>query len=215
MTDGYASLCSGIGGLDLAVESVFGYDLAWHSEFADEPASIHDRYWPDIPNLKDLTVIDWKEVRNLTVPAIRKDAQAQAMYDRYCQGLSVSQVAAEFGTSRQTVWKMFERRGYDMRSRPSARPHVDYGGRRFSLRDNGYYAATDGDRALLHRVVWEAHHGRRLPDGWDVHHVDHDKTNNDPANLQAMSKADHTRLHGGEVVPSDSPAIDLICAGYP
>src|SRR5690606_25360947 len=101
---------------------------------------------------------------------------AQAMYDRYCQGLSVEEVAAEFGRSRQSVWKMFRRRGWSLRQRPPARPTVEWDGRSFSLRDSGYYAATDGAREYLHRLVWEKASGRQLGADEDVHHLDHDKT---------------------------------------
>lgn len=61
----YASLCSGIGGLDLAVESVFDCRLAWHSEYASEPASIHERHWPGVPNIGDLTQAEWGHVQNV------------------------------------------------------------------------------------------------------------------------------------------------------
>lgn len=206
----YGSLCSGYGGLDLAVQTVFGARPLWHSEIDPHAAAIHEAHWPGLPNLGDLTALDWKEVARMGAP--RNNELAQAMYDRYCQGLSLADVAAEFDRSRQTVWKMFDRRGWDMRERPPARPSVEFAGRRFSLRDNGYYAATDGDRAFLHRVVWYLAHGP-LPPDWDVHHLDHDKTNNDLANLHALSKADHARLHG-EVMPGE-PSVDVICAGYP
>lgn len=34
-----------------------------------------------------------------------------------------------------------------------------------------------------HVERWEAHHGRAVPDGYQIHHLDGDKLNNDPANL--------------------------------
>lgn len=55
----YAALCSGIGGLELAVEAVFGGTLAWHAEHDQAPASIHERHWPGVPNIGDLTAVDW------------------------------------------------------------------------------------------------------------------------------------------------------------
>ena len=45
-----------------------------------------------------------------------------------------------------------------------------------------------------HRVIYERHFGP-IPKGWVVHHKDEDKGNNDPSNLEAMSKPDHQRLH--------------------
>ena len=215
MTFSVGSLCSGYHGLDLAVDEVLGpTELVWYAEFDRHAALLGERHFPGVPNVGDITTIDWEEMYPMA--AHRNDELAQAMYDRYCQGLSIEQVASEFDRSRQTVWKMFERRQWDLRPRPPARPTVEHNGRRFSLRDNGYYAATDGDRAFLHRVVWEEAHGP-LADGVDVHHLDHDKTNNDLSNLAAMTRADHARLHGGlkGVMPSDSPCVDLLTAGYP
>lgn len=34
-----------------------------------------------------------------------------------------------------------------------------------------------------------------IPEGYDVHHRDFDKTNNSPINLQLLSKSDHMKLH--------------------
>lgn len=47
-----------------------------------------------------------------------------------------------------------------------------------------------------HRVVAEQILGRPLLPGEIVHHRDHDKTNNDPSNLEVMTQSDHIRLHG-------------------
>lgn len=36
----------------------------------------------------------------------------------------------------------------------------------------------------------------KLKEGFDVHHVDGDHSNNDPSNLVLMEAVDHMRLHG-------------------
>lgn len=46
-----------------------------------------------------------------------------------------------------------------------------------------------------HRLVMEDKLGRPLIKGEHVHHMDHCPTNNDPNNLEAMSRADHLKLH--------------------
>jgi hypothetical protein len=46
-----------------------------------------------------------------------------------------------------------------------------------------------------HRIIAEEMLGRPLLPGEIVHHIDHDKTNNDPSNLQIMTQAEHARLH--------------------
>ena len=208
-----ASLCAGIGGLDLILES-FGHEIAWHAEYDTAPSKVLAHHWPGVPNIGDITTANWKEVEQMD--RRRNDELAQSMYDRYCQGLSCAQVAEEFGRSRQTVWKMFTRRGWSTHERPPARPSIEFNGRTYSLRNTGYYGATDGGRESLHRDVWEFHNGP-LESSHDVHHIDHDKTNNDITNLEAMPKDEHTRRHhaerGGDAI--DSERIDILTAGYP
>ena len=47
----------------------------------------------------------------------------------------------------------------------------------------------------LHRAVWERANGRAVPVGYDVHHDDEDRSNNQPANLKLMVKAEHMAHH--------------------
>ena len=50
-----------------------------------------------------------------------------------------------------------------------------------------------------HRVVAEEMLGRPLERGEIVHHIDGNKHNNDPSNLQVMTQADHLRIHHAEM----------------
>ena len=50
-----------------------------------------------------------------------------------------------------------------------------------------------------HRVVAEQMLGRPLQRGEIVHHIDGDRHNNAPTNLEVMSQADHLRLHHAEM----------------
>ena len=52
------SLASGIGGLDLAVETIFDAVPIWHAEFNKAAAATYSKHW-DTPNLWDITKIDW------------------------------------------------------------------------------------------------------------------------------------------------------------
>lgn len=52
-----------------------------------------------------------------------------------------------------------------------------------------------GGREYLHRRIYADWHGP-IPEGWHVHHRDHDRSNNDPANLALLRGADHLSLHG-------------------
>jgi hypothetical protein len=50
----------------------------------------------------------------------------------------------------------------------------------------------------LHRVLMENQLGRLLRNGEDVHHKDEDKTNDDPSNLEVLTKSEHGRRHKPE-----------------
>ena len=56
------SLCTGYGGLDLAVMAVTGARLAWVAETDKYAAGVLARHWPDVPNLGDVTALDWAKV---------------------------------------------------------------------------------------------------------------------------------------------------------
>ncbi len=56
------SLFSGYGGLDLTVEHVFNADTVWFSELNEPVARVFSRHWPGVPNLGDITTINWHDV---------------------------------------------------------------------------------------------------------------------------------------------------------
>ena len=58
----YGSLFSGVGGLDLAVEEVFGATAAWHCEVDANAAKVLAIHWPGVPNLGDIMDVKWDEV---------------------------------------------------------------------------------------------------------------------------------------------------------
>jgi hypothetical protein len=123
----------------------------------------------------------------------RKDEKAQEMYLMYLNGLSLSEVAKAFASTRQSVFEMFKNRGLNLREKKFL-PFVEFNGAKYTLRNTGYYGKTDGKRTLLHRDMWEFHKGP-IPDGFDVHHVDENKEHNEISNFECLLKADHTRLH--------------------
>lgn len=77
--------------------------------------------------------------------------------------------------------------------------HQRFNGRTYRKNKRGWYQST---RGTLHRAVWKFHHGE-IPKGYDIHHVDFDKSNNDVSNLRMLTRLEHRRLH--------SVAHEIIC----
>src|SRR5699024_4607534 len=56
------------GGLDLAVMQAFpGSTVAWHCEFDKAPSAILAHHYPNIPNLGDVTKVDWVQVEPVDI----------------------------------------------------------------------------------------------------------------------------------------------------
>ena len=58
----------------------------------------------------------------------------------------------------------------------------------------GYRRFKDSNK-LVHRWAAAKKAGRPIPKGKVVHHKDGNKRNNDPRNLQEMSRSGHSSLH--------------------
>jgi len=62
----------------------------------------------------------------------------------------------------------------------------------------GYFMANAVDKRegplSLHRAIW-THYNGPIKDGYVIHHIDENKTNNDISNLQMMTRSDHCALH--------------------
>lgn len=65
------------------------------------------------------------------------------------------------------------------------------------LNRNGYpvVLCADGKKRIEHRAVAEAKIGRPLRRGEHVHHINGDRTDNRPENLDVLSRSQHTSLH--------------------
>lgn len=127
------------------------------------------------------------------MPAPRKDAQAELMYAMYLEGFSLAQVGQSFRMTRQSVFISFQRRGWSLRTRV-CKPTITYDGDTFAPDPDGYYRRTHGDRRHLHLIVWEDNHGP-IPQGYEIHHSDKNKSNNDPSNLECLTPSEHGLRH--------------------
>lgn len=68
------SLCTGYGGLDLAVQRVFGGELSWVADSDPACARLLAERFP-VPNLGDITTVDWNTVPRVTVLSVSPPCQ--------------------------------------------------------------------------------------------------------------------------------------------
>lgn len=67
MTLKIGSLFSGYGGLDYAVEQFFNAETVWHCEWEDAPSRILEARYPDVPNYRDVSKVDWSQVEPVDI----------------------------------------------------------------------------------------------------------------------------------------------------
>ena len=70
---------------------------------------------------------------------------------------------------------------------------------RAKINQYGYWQISSSkegnDGKLLHRLIYEDYHKCTVFPNAIIHHKDENKLNNNPKNLEIISKADHNRLH--------------------
>lgn len=146
----------------------------------------------------------WHFVNSLCLPAAEvegslamawpRNKNIQEMYTYYCSGKSLSEVGKKFKCTRQSVFSLFRYNGLTIRPKRICLPFVEFNGSKYTIRNHGYFGKTNGNRSLLHRDIWE-HHNGKIPEGYDIHHIDCDKSNNNIENLECLPKSEHTRLY--------------------
>ena len=94
------SLFSGAGGLDIAVEQFFGARTVWHCELDPAASKVLACRWPGVPNLGDITAVDWSTVEAIDV----------LCGGFPCQDISSAGRQAGMGTgTRSGLWSEFVR----------------------------------------------------------------------------------------------------------
>lgn len=125
--------------------------------------------------------------------------------DRYLAGETIAELAAAYGVSRPTLAKALDRKAIPRRAakpRPTTMAgdrNPSWNGGRHQRKDGYWLVWTPNGERLEHRVIMEIHIGRTLRIDEIVHHIDGDRSNNDPSNLKVMSQSEHIRHHASEM----------------
>lgn len=77
-----------------------------------------------------------------------------------------------------------------------------FDGLRFTCDESTGYYLNSTLHIRMHRYVWEFYHGP-IPDGYEIHHIDHNKGNNDITNLELLKSSVHRAMHAYEMVHAD------------
>jgi len=98
-------------------------------------------------------------------------------------------------TDNGEIWRVWKKIGGQAHKRVQLSKPI----RAEYLTSNGYYAIHvyfDGTvmTCTAHRLVWYYFNGR-IPDGLIVHHIDRDRTNNNPSNLACVDYKYHNSYH--------------------
>ncbi|MEU3031228.1 DNA cytosine methyltransferase [Streptomyces incarnatus] len=64
------ALCAGYGGLEAAIRAGIGGQVAAYAENDPYAATVFAAHHPGVPNLGDITAVDWKQVRDLYRPDV-------------------------------------------------------------------------------------------------------------------------------------------------
>lgn len=69
-----------------------------------------------------------------------------------------------------------------------------FNGLKFTRDDKTGYYLNSTIRKRLHVYVWEFYNGK-IMEGYEIHHKDIDRSNNDISNLQCLTVSEHKKLH--------------------
>jgi len=218
-------MCSGAGALDVACLTVFGGEIAWHADNDPSASAVLAARWPGVPNLGDITEVDWKAMvmagnRKLTPEQV--DSAVRMYRDLE---MSLAPIAEYFGVTRQAMWDLLRRR---TQMRPQARygeaNHFWRGGARADAR-----AHDLTERAVLRGVLVRPERceqcggtGQPYSDGRHPIQAHHDDYNR-PLDVRWLCQPCHHDWHrtntaetvkGGDA-NGELADIDAISAGFP
>ena len=67
MTARIGGICVGYGGLEMAIAAHLPVQHAWHAELDPAASTVLHAHWPDVPNLGDVTQVDWDRAADVEI----------------------------------------------------------------------------------------------------------------------------------------------------
>ena len=142
------------------------------------------------------TVLVW--LRNYGIKARDKskmtDAEKKTVISMIKSGHSSREISEKVGYSDTSIRRFAKRNGLKITNKFHVGFVTTHNGYKMVRKPNHPNCDSKG-YVREHRLVAEQKIGRYLNADEIVHHIDHDKFNNDPENLEVMTLAEHTRLH--------------------
>src|SRR3990167_11328772 len=91
------SLFSGIGGIEYGLEKTEGFRTIWFVENYRYASAVLRKHWPAIPNLGDITKIEWEKVE--------KPDMLTGWFP--CQDISIAGKRKGINAERSGLWKEY------------------------------------------------------------------------------------------------------------
>lgn len=128
------------------------------------------------------------------------------------------EVVAALEVLRAAAENDFERHRIDVLERDLTAPpavevlddkHQCFDGLKFTAQKSGHFSAGG---LMIHRLIWTYCVGD-IPKGYEIHHIDKNKSNNSVDNLQCLSKSDHQKIHANEEKqPRRGKQMTFVCS---
>jgi|GEM_PF-2982045 predicted DNA-binding protein YlxM (UPF0122 family) len=119
--------------------------------------------------------------------------KTEEMYQLYQKGYSLENIGKAYGITRQSVYSRFKKEKLKLKSLKK-KPFIIVDDLKFTINKDGYYECTTNDRLMLHNHNWEKNKGK-IPKGYELHHKDLVKINNEVDNLKLVTPKEHTTIH--------------------
>jgi len=194
----HVDLCAGIGGFSLAASWVWpDHKTVAFCEKDEFCQKVLKKHWPDVPVIADIRDMTGDLIRKEILMAAHREEKYHRAVHLYNDGLSVQEVADEFGITRQAMWSILKRRGVSFRSKKRYGPenHFYRGGETASSRAHDILESAVRSGDVVRKTICEKCGASPIykdgRSGVQAHHSDY----NQPVNVEWLCKDCHHDWH--------------------